>query len=201
MKKFFYLAMMAMFAIAMTMMVSCGKDDNNNNSGGSGSGSELNIVDNTVVYDGVTYTFDHIMVDYCHPELTLVTAETADTLEDGTPRLMLNGIHITPEAWNRDFNLADISQWPVEYVMINLVFTGVLDLSYTSYVNGDRGVSGRLDGENYENESIFTSGTYHVSGNNDGTPVTITVNGTLRNGKTLQIKLVTPNYQNQVIGR
>ena len=107
-------------ALAVTMMffAACGKDDDNND------GLNLNIADNTLVYDGVTYTFDHVMVGYFHNELTLITAETADTLEDGTPRLMLDGIHITPEAWNRDFNLADISQWPVEYVMINLVFTG-----------------------------------------------------------------------------
>ena len=31
MKKIFSLAVMAMFAVAMTMMVSCGKDDSNNN--------------------------------------------------------------------------------------------------------------------------------------------------------------------------
>ena len=192
--------LMMFVAAAAMMFASCGKDNENGGSG-SGGGSQQSIADNTMVYDGVTYKFDHVMVGYCHEELTLITAETADTLLDGSPRLMLDGIHITPDAWNRDFNLADISQWPVEYVMVNLVFSGVLDISYTSYVNGDRGVSGRLDGVNYEDESIFTSGTYRVSGNNDGTPVTLTVNGTLRNGKTLQIKLVTPDYQNQVIGR
>ena len=200
MKKFLSLAMMAMFAVSMTMMVSCGKEDNKNGNGGSGGGSQQSIADNTMVYDGVTYKFDNVMVGYNHSSLTLVTAETADTLGDGTPRLFLDGIHITPNAWNYDFNLADLSQWPDE-VMVNLVFYGVLDISYTSYVNGDRGVSGRLDGQYYEDESIFTSGTYRVSGNNDGTPVTLTVNGTLRNGKTMQIKLVTPDYQNQVIGR
>ena len=184
--------LMMFVAAAAMMFASCDKDDNEN-----GGGSQLNIANNTVVYDGVTSTFDHVMVGYAHSELTLMSAETADTLEDGTPRLMLDGIHITPEAWNRDFNLADISQWPVEYVMINLVFTGVLDISYTSYVNGDRGVSGRLDGEYYEEESIFTSGTYRVSGNNDGTPITVTVDGILRNGKTIQMKLVTDSYSTQ----
>lgn len=194
--------MMMFVAAAAMMFAACGEKDNNNvNGGGSGGGSQTSVADNTVVYDGVTYKFDHVMVDYYHEELTLITAETADTLEDGTPRLMLDGIHITPEAWNRDFNLADISQWPVEYVMINLVFTGVLNISYTSFVNGGRGVSGRLDGEYYESESIFTSGTYRVSGNNDGTPITVTANGTLRNGKTLQLKLVTPSYQNQINNR
>lgn len=184
-----------LFVASATMMLNaaCSKDDSN-------SGSELNLADNTLVYDGVTYTFDHVMVDYYHDALTLITAETADTLEDGNPRLMLDGIHVTPNAWNYNFNLADLSQWPDE-VMVNLVFSGVLDISYTSYVNGDRGVSGRLDGEYYEEESIFTSGTYRVSGNNDGTPITITVDGTLKNGKTMQMKLVTPDYRNQVNGR
>ena len=184
-----------LFVASATMMLNaaCSKDDSN-------SGSELNLADNTLVYDGVTYTFDHVMVDYYHDALTLVVAETADTLEDGSPRLMLDGIHVSPNAWNYNFNLADLSQWPDE-VMVNLVFSGVLDISYTSYVNGDRGVSGRLDGEYYEEESIFTSGTYRVSGNNDGTPVTITVDGTLKNGKKMQMKLVTPDYRNQVNGR
>lgn len=184
-----------LFVASATMMLNaaCSKDDSN-------SGSELNLADNTLVYDGVTYTFDHVMVDYYHDALTLVVAETADTLEDGSPRLRLDGIHVSPNAWNYNFNLADLSQWPDE-VMVNLVFSGVLDISYTSYVNGDRGVSGRLDGEYYEEESIFTSGTYRVSGNNDGTPITITVDGTLKNGKKMQMKLVTPDYRNQVNGR
>ena len=46
----------------------------------------------------------------------------------------------------------------------------------------------------YEHESIFTSATYRVSGNNDGTPITVTLDGTLKNGKTLQMKLVSGRY-------
>ena len=51
-----------------------------------------------------------------------------------------------------------------------------------------------LDGVYYEHESIFTSATYRVSGNNDGTPITVTLDGTLKNGKTLQMKLVSGRY-------
>lgn len=177
------------FVAAATMMfAACGKDDNEND-----GGSQLNIPANTLVYDGVTYTFDNVYVDYMYSGLTGMEAYTNDTLDNGEPMLRLHGIHITPNVWNRDFDLADLSQWPDE-VSVNLVFEGVLNMAYTSFVNGDRGVSGRLDGEYYEEESIFTSGTYRVSGNNDGTPITVTVDGVLRNGKTLQMKLVSGNY-------
>ena len=54
---------------------------------------------------------------------------------------------------------------------------------------------GCIDSVYYENESIFTNGTYRVSGNNDGTPITVTLNGKLKNGKTLQMKLVSGNYE------
>lgn len=180
--------LMMFVATAAMMFASCGKDDNEN-----GGGSQLNIPANTLVYDGVTYTFDNVYVDYMYSGLTGMEAYTNDTLDNGEPMLRLHGIHITPNVWNRDFDLADLSQWPDE-VSVNLVFEGVLNMAYTSFVNGDRGVSGRLDGEYYEEESIFTSGTYRVSGNNDGTPITVTVDGVLRNGKTLQMKLVSGNY-------
>ena len=189
-------------ALAATMMLfaACGKDDDNKNSGGSGGGSGLSIADNTLMYDGVTYTFDYVMVDYYHPELTLVNATTSDTTESGEPLLSIDGIHITPNAWNKSFDLADNSNWPDE-ISVYLIFNGALDISFDGWVNVDRDISGHLDGVDYEGESIFESGTYSVSGNNDGTPITVTVDGMLKNGKTLQMKIVTPSYRNQVTGR
>ena len=67
-------------------------------------------------------------------------------------------------------------------------------MSYDGYYNGDKDINGLLDGVYYEHESIFTSATYRVSGNNDGTPITVTLDGTLKNGKTLQMKLVSGRY-------
>ena len=45
-----------MVAFTMTAMVACNKDKDNED-------SPLNIANNTLVYDGQTYTFDHVVVD------------------------------------------------------------------------------------------------------------------------------------------
>lgn len=187
MKKVFSVLMVA---FAMTAMVACSKDDNkgsNNNEPTSG------IANNTLIYDGTKYTFDYVGVGYFHQSLTLMGATTSDTLENGEPLLTVDGIHITPEIWNKDIDLANQDQW-VDGMVIDLVFNGAFNMSYAGYYNGDKDINGELDGVSYEHESIFTSGTYHVSGNNDGTPITVTLNGVLKNGKTLQMKLVSGNY-------
>ncbi|MBP5516041.1 MAG: hypothetical protein J6X86_03730 [Bacteroidales bacterium] len=182
MKKLFSILMVA---FAMTTMVACDKDNDND-----GDGDEMNIADNTLVYDGVTYTFSDVMVDYRHSEMTLVSAFSGDPQD---AELIVDHIHITPNVWNRDFDLTDQSQWPDD-VAVYLILNGAIDMQFEGWVNVGRNMGGHLDGVEYEGESIFTSGTYRVSGNNDGTPITITVNGKLKNGKTLQMKIVSDNY-------
>ena len=168
-----------MFVAAAAMLfAACGKDN------------VEDLADNTLVYDGVTYTFSNVMVDYRHSEMTLVSAIAGDPQN---AELIVDHIHITPNVWNRDFDLVDQSQWPDD-VAVYLIINGAIEMQFEGWVNGDRGIFGRLDGVEYEGESIFTSGTYRVSGNNDGTPITITVNGKLKNGKDLKMKLVSPQY-------
>ena len=194
MKKIFSILMVALMA---TAIVSCNKDDDSSSSaggnGGGNGGSTLNIAANTLIYDGITYSFDEVIVDYYHSSLTLMSAFTSETLEDGTPLLTVDGIHITPNMWNRDFDLTSQAQWPDE-VSVYLYLSGVLDFNFDGWCNGDRDMGGYLDGVSYEHSSIFSSGTYRVSGNNDGTPITVTVDGVLKNGKTFQMKLVSGNY-------
>ncbi|MCR5423489.1 MAG: hypothetical protein K6E93_01865 [Bacteroidales bacterium] len=197
MKKVFSILMVA---FALTAMVACSEKDNGagngggNNNGGNG-GSSLNIPNNTVVYDGQTYTFDDVVVDYYHSELTLVSAYTDDTLANGDPVLAIEGIHINPNAWNCNIDLANPAHWPQE-VLVGLHMRGSIQISFEAWANdGVLGGGGTLDGVQYDNESIFSSGTYRVSGNNDGTPITITYDGMLKNGKRIQIKIVSDNYQ------
>lgn len=194
MKKFYPIMMLALFAI---VMVSCAKEENNNSNGntnGSGNDTPTVLADNTLVYDGQTYTFDNVVVDYYHSELTLLSAFTNDTLDNGSPVLEIQGIHIMPNMWNQTLNLTDVSQWP-EDVMVALHLSGVLDISFEAWNNGgNMGSWGTLDSVQYENESIFSSGTYSVMGNNDGTPITVTYDGMLKNNKKIQIKIVSNSY-------
>lgn len=172
------------FVTAMLAFSGCGKDET----------TVDDMADNTVEYDGQTYTLDQVFVDYYHSELTTIMAVSSDTLEDGSPKLMLEGIHINPEMWNKEFNLTDLTNWP-DPSMVILFFRGAFNMQYNGGVNGDAMLRGLLDGVKYDNESIFTKGTEKITGANDGTPITITVDGELKNGKTLRMKLVTPSYQ------
>jgi len=172
------------FVAAMLAFSGCGKDEP----------TVDDMADNTVEYDGQTYTLDQVFVDYYHSKLTTILAVTSETLEDGSPKLMLEGIHITPDMWNRELDLTDQTNWP-DYATVNLYFTGAFNLIYSGFKNGDASMRGELDGVKYDNESIFTSGTHKITGANDGTPITLTVDGKLKNGKTLRMKLVTPSYQ------
>lgn len=192
MKKIFAFLTVALLA---TAMFSCQKDKDNVSGDGNGDDQQSSsMADNTLVYDGQTYKFDDVVVDYYHNELTLVSAFTNDTLDDGQPRLALEGIHITPTTWNATFDLANASGWPNE-ALVSLHLSGILNISFEAWVNdGSMGGGGDLDGVHYENESIFTSGTYKVSGSNNGTPITITYDGVLKNGKKFQAKIVTGNY-------
>ena len=188
MKKIFAIMTVALFA---TAMFSCQKDKDDNDDNG---GSQTSIADNTLVYDGQTYTFDNVVVDYYHSELTLVSAFTNDTLTTGEPKLELQGIHITPTTWNVSFDLANASGWPND-ALVGLHLSGIININFEAWSdNGVMGGGGDLDGVHYENESIFSSGTYKVSGYNNGTPITITYDGTLKNGKKFQAKIVSKNY-------
>ena len=187
MKKIFAILTVAFFA---TAMFSCQKDKDDD----SGDGDAMQIDANTLVYDGQTYTFDDVVVDYYHSELTLVSAYTRDTLDDGQPRLALKGIHITPSTWNATFDLANASGWP-DGALVSLHLSGILNISFEAWSDqGTMGGGGDLDGVHYENESIFSSGTYKVSGSNNGTPITITYDGVLKNGKKFQAKIVSGSY-------
>ena len=173
--------LMALVA-SMMFFAACGDDD------------EQTLADNTIVYDGQVYTLDDVVVDYYHSELTLLNAYTRDTLESGEPRLAVEGIHLTPNVWNKSFDLANTSQWP-EMMMAGMHISGTLHISFEIWNNdGAIGGGGNIDEVQYENTSIFTSGTYTVSGNNDGTPITILYDGVLKNGKTFKMKLVSGNY-------
>ncbi len=186
MKKIFSILMVA---FAMTAMVSCNKD----NDGGNNDEPTLNIADNTLIYDGTTYTLDIVEVWHQNGPLYTMNAYTSDTLENGEPVLTVDGIHISPEVWNKNYDLVSQDQWQ-NGESVEIILRGAISLYYQGYYMGDKDLNGELDGVTYEHESIFTSGTYRVSGNNDGTPITVTLDGVLKNGKTLQMKLVSGNY-------
>lgn len=174
--------LVAMMAFAAVMFSACEKDN-----------KAEDLPDNTLTYNESSYTFGDVEVFYYHPELTVLSAYTTDTMADGRHLLAVEGIHITPDMWNKTLDLTNVGGWS-EGTLVELHFSGDITLSFSAYCNGDAYASGELDGVNYENESIFKSGTFKVTGKNDGTPITIILDGELKNGKQLKMKIVTPKY-------
>lgn len=154
-----------MVAFAMTaMFASCDKDEEENN-------TPTEIADNTLVYDGVTYHMISFQSFY-HDGLTTVDAVSQET-EGEMPMVEFIRLHIRPTMWNRTVDIftanSDEETWECG-------FGGtVFGVEYIDVYDG------------------FSSCKIGVYGNNDGTPVTVTLDGTMNNGKTLQMKLVTGN--------
>lgn len=179
MKKVFSILMVA---FAMTAMVACGDKDN------TGDDTPVTpVADNTVVCNGVTYHMTPEVMAW-GTELTRMRAASTETDANGEPIIRFDGLHIYPTTWGRTMNLAS----PVEGDDWIVAFVGSVLSCNGSYEGG--GLSGELDGQEYIGESIFSSGTLLVSGNNDGTPITVTLDGVLKNGKTIQMKLLSGSY-------
>lgn len=186
MKKIFSILMVA---FAMTAFVACSKDNNDNtdNNGGNGGGNNeptLNVADNTVIYGGTIYHMN-TEVNYMNEDLTFCWANSTETTGDGSPKMVFSEIHIYPDMWGEATDLSATCS-------VVFRFEGS-DLSLSDVWNGEF-CTGYIDGVEYENESPFTEGTFCVSGNNDGTPITVTLDGKLKNGKKLQMKLVSDSY-------
>ncbi len=126
----------------------------------------LNIEDNTLVYDGAVYHMN-AMQSYFHSQLTLVDASSQETNLQQEPMVEFAGLHIRPGMWNRTANIFTETNDTVSW---NFVFNGVVEANA------------------YDDFSACMVGIY---GNNDGTPVTVTVDGTLKNGKKIQMKVIT----------
>lgn len=172
------LIMMFVAATAM-MLASCEKDNENT----------TDLENNTVVYNGVTYHMNN-MVSYANEDLTFFMSMSTETTDDENPRMVFGEIHIYPEMWGKTYNLSVLEE------IQGLRFFDGPDLFCSTTYNGN-GYDGSIDDVDYPDESPFTKGTFSIRGNNDGSPVTVTLDGTLRNGKTIQMKLVTNSYSTQ----
>ena len=205
-KKFLMIA-----AAAALLFAACGKDEensNNNASGSQGGGSNTPaLADNTIVYDGVTYHMTgenaQIVVEYYHNELTHISARSTEQDSVGVPRMAFSHFHIRPEMWNKTQNLTTLANEEFYEIIfegteLNLVARG------SCYESGSNGslltyFGGNLDGTEYdETQCLFSSGTYTVTGHNDGSPFTVEMDATLINGKRIQMKLTSPDYHDQV---
>lgn len=170
--------MMMFVAAAAMMFASCGKD---NNEGNSSNIPQTDIANNTLVYDGVTYQMEPL------PAGNAPSSASKDSI-DGEPLFFFDGYHFRDESMrNKTINLAALSEGEEYSIMI---LGSVLDLNCSGWWEAGQAMYwGEIDGHEYENECVFTNGTFGIYGDINNT--TVIFDCVLKNGKTLRMKLVT----------
>ena len=159
-----------MFVAAATMMfASCDKDNEKTS----------DLADNTVVYDGVVYNCVAGASVFPNGEPGFIQY----VLYNQDYTLHLEG-GLYQSAHNRTFDLSRHHD-DLEFHFHLGIENGVLDVQWSDNPNN---LWCFLDGDNM-NTSCFSSGTATVT--IDGLHLTIVVDGTLVNGKTLKFKIVT----------
>ena len=128
--------------------------------------------------------------------VTLLVADSEETGSNSEAVVRFDGFHIF--GWNQTVDLA--SPGDDEYALSFQWDSGFSIYAYAAPygIGDDNGglhyIGGNIGEEKFDGESLFTEGTLSVSGNNDGTPITVILDGKLKNGKTLKMKLVSGNY-------
>lgn len=187
MKKVFSILMVA---FAMTAMVACGEKDNTDNgsNGGSnnGGGTDTPIdppatPSSYVIYDGVTYPMYNLDANHVNSSasISMSSAITAFWNRNASPK-------------NQSINLASPAAGNLYWIGID---GSVLNLNAFGSGRDDGTFDGfyEIGDENVNGESAFTSGTYIVytaDPDGEGDAVRIELDGMLKNGKRLQVKLV-----------
>lgn len=175
---------MMFVAAAAMMFASCGKDDNNDNNGG-GNNTPTEVAANTVVYDGVVYSCESAATVFPNGEPGFIQY----VLNSQDYTVSLDG-GLYQSAHNRTFDLTQHHD-DLEFRFHLGIESGVLDVQWSDNPNNFWCF---LDGESM-NTSCFSSGTATVTV--EGLHLTILVDGTLINGKTLKFKIVTVCHESR----
>ncbi|MBQ9417395.1 MAG: hypothetical protein IJU19_02310 [Bacteroidales bacterium] len=181
--------MLCTLASAMMLLVGCNKEEETTEI--APTIDTTPAAENTFYYAGKSYAVAATTVDYCHSELTVVSAQSADTMADGSPLIALNRFYIRPEHWGRTVNMASPAvgdSWKLD-----MTLQGVAVRGFGQNDGGRLYFSTDVDTMHSETP-VFKSGTLKVVGENDGTPINILVNAVLTNDLVVKMNIKTESY-------
>lgn len=160
-------------AVAM-LFTACNKD------------KETPLENNTLVYEDVTY---HLLSRAWVENYGQLQDHYLVTVSDGTDGVHELLVSLGAENLNQTFDLTK------PYQNAEIAFSFVLEQGLTSisFSQFEGSFSGYLDGTNYEDGSIFSTGTFTCLFNDDG--LTFTIDGTLKNDKKLAFKIFVPKNE------
>ena len=132
---------------------------------------------NTLIYDGVTYELQSSAILESGGSYLSYFAVSGEAID-------FQG-HL--EGLNKTFDLTKGQNFMFDlYMFINQTST-----SFSIF--GDNNMGGQIGDSQYSNESIFSTGTFTNSYNDNG--VTCELNGVLKNGKALAYKVFVPKNE------
>ena len=171
-----------MAAVAL-LFTACKKDeeqtqDNNN------PNQEQTLENNTLVYEGITY---HLQSRAWVEDYGQMQDHYLVTMSDGTDGVHELYVSLGAENLNQSFDLTK------PYQDAEFTFSFVLEQTSISFSQYESSFSGYIDGTNYEDGSIFTTGTFTCQFNDSG--LTFSIDGTLINGKDLAFKVFVPKNE------
>lgn len=178
-------------ALAATMMLfaACGKDDEETNSANNSNSQQVNIADNTLVYDGVTYQLE---AQFAYPNNSMgwlmIQSVEKDVNEEPIIRMPHDEIHLYSYLVGQTIDLTQIfREWPgYEFAL-----EGAVNWMFGSYeVNDETYIGGTIEGTDYDNVTPFKSGsTMKITVEND--TFTLVINAESKNGHQLNLRVVT----------
>ncbi len=179
-----------LLAVTAMMFASCGGKESKE------------LADNTLVYGDKTYKMTPLATDW--GALWNITADSEEKT-DGKTSMSLKRIYVYKPEWegkqfgvfmNKTYDLLD----PQPGTLIELSFREAADLelyAHVQNVNDYIDISGSIDDVVYSNadKGVFTEGTLRIdSDESKEKPVTMVLDGKLKNGKDLKMKLVITDY-------
>lgn len=174
--------------VAATMMfANCGKsNDNGDNNGNDNPQDTIPALTSFIVYDDLTY-----------PMYNLDETHVGSSCSIGTSVEICFWAHNTFPR-NKEIDLAHPTAGNLYWFSLDKNGATIIQAFGQGKEDGTFDGFGEIDGETINGEAAFSSGTYCVSTadpNGEGNPNKIELDGVLRNGKRLQVKLYTNDNQ------
>ena len=161
--------MMFFVAAATMLFAACGKDEDGS--------TPSNLANNQLSYDGTTY--DMICSVFTDGSTYVQFYGNGTTADFG-----LEGM-FNDASFNKTVNVAVHN--PNQHYYVTAFSQNLFSFSYD---NWDEGIHGGIGDQRYENESIFSEGT--MTNTLDENGFSLSLNGTLKNGKKIAFKIYVP---------
>lgn len=139
------------------------------------------INDNEIIYNGITYHLQNVDFSYFDTAQGQIRGNSVEIGPGGTPEVVLSDLRVWRHFFGKSYDLAEPEDYGIEISINGEAIRFILrhEPIWVGWI-----------GETYYATSIFRHGTLTIT--NDSNGLVYALNGTLRNGDTVQIRIALP---------